>query len=79
MSTEKRTITNESGKAIDMMIDPANTFQHNYMSVEWILSKAQWKRLVKESDNSAWRTEGGSVIRFTCDPYAAECKYPGRP
>lgn len=78
MSTEKRTITNATGKSITIMIDPANTIQHIHSEVEWVLTESQWKRIRRESDNTAWRTERGAVIRFTCIPYAAECKYPGR-
>lgn len=78
MSTEKRTITNESGKSITMMIDPANTIRHMYNNVEWTVSESQWKRIVRESDNTSWRTEKGAVIGFTCHPHAAYCKYPGR-
>jgi hypothetical protein len=64
MSTEKRTITNESGKSITIMIDPANTNQHIHNEVEWTLTEAQRKRIRRESDNTAWRTERGAVIRF---------------
>lgn len=78
MSIEKRTITNESGKTLTMMIDPANTIQHIYGEVEWTVSESQWKRLVKESDNTAWSDERGAFIRFTCLPYAGGCRYPGR-
>lgn len=78
MSAEKRTITNESGKQITMMIDPANTNQHIYNQVEWTLTESQWKRISRESDNTAWSTEKGATIRFTCPPHAAGCKYPGR-
>lgn len=78
MKTEKRTITNESGKTITMMIDPANTNQHIYNSVEWMISPKQWKRIVGESDNTSWKTEIGATIKFTCHPFAADCKYPGR-
>ena len=65
MKRQKRTITNESGKSINMMIDPENTNQHIYNEVEWTLSEAQWRRLVRESDNTPWRTERGAVIRFS--------------
>ena len=79
MSAEKRTIMNESGKQITMMIDPADTNQHIHNEVEWTLTKSQWKRICRESDgNNTWRTERGAVIRFTCAPHAACCKYPGR-
>lgn len=71
MSTEKRTITNESGKSITMMIDHASTN-------EWTLTESQWKRICRESDNTAWRDERGAFVRFTCHPHAADCKYPGR-
>ena len=76
MSREKRTITNESGKSITIMIDPANTNIHS--AVEWIITASQWRRLVRESDNTAWRTERGAIIAWTCYPYALGCKYPGR-
>lgn len=76
MSTEKRTITNESGKTITIMIDPANTNIHS--AVEWIITPAQWRRLVRESDNTAWSTERGAIIAWTCYPYAFLCKHPGR-
>ena len=75
---QKRTITNENGKSITMMIDPENTNQHIYNEVEWTLSESQWRRLVRESDNTAWQDERGAVIRFTCLPHAANSKYPGR-
>jgi hypothetical protein len=78
MSTGKRTITNESGKSITMMIDPANTNRHIHNEVEWTLTEAQWKRICRESDNTAWRDERGATIRFACPPHAAGCKYPGR-
>lgn len=78
MSTEKRTITNESGKSITLLIDPADTNQHIYNKVEWTLSESQWKRIVRESDNTSWSTEKGATILFTCAPHAAGCKYPGR-
>lgn len=78
MSIEKRRITNDNGKTLTMMIDPENTNQYIYGEVEWTLSDSQWKRLVKESDNTAWRDERGAFIRFTCHPYAADCRYPGR-
>ena len=78
MSKEKRTITNESGKQISIMIDPAQTNQHIWNSVEWTVTDSQWKRIVAESDNTFWTTEKGAVITFTCHPYAADCKYPGR-
>ncbi len=78
MSTEKRTITNESGKSITIMIDPANTIQHIHSAVEWTITASQWRRLVRESDNTAWSTERGATIAWTCYPYAAGCKYPGR-
>jgi len=77
MSTEKRTITNESGKSITMMIDPESALQH-YTEVCWTLTQSQWRRIVRESDNTEWRTESGAKIRFTCPPHAADCKYPGR-
>ena len=76
MSKEKRTITNESGKSITIMIDPANTNIHG--AVEWMITASQWRRLVRESDNTPWRTGLGSTIAWTCYPYAAGCKYPGR-
>ena len=75
---ERRKITNGSGKSLSMMIDPTNTIQHIYSAVEWTITPAQWRRLVRESDNTAWRTERGATIRFTCHPHAADCKYPGR-
>lgn len=78
MSMEKRTITNESGKSITMKIDTANTNQHMYNEVEWTLTESQWKRIVRESDDTAWSTESGATILFTCSPHAADCKYPGR-
>lgn len=74
----KRTITNESGKTLTMMIDPANTIQLLYGEVEWTVSESQWKRICRESDNTAWSDECGAVIRFTCLPYAGGCRYPGR-
>ena len=78
MSKQKRTITNGSGKQITMLIDPSNTNMHIHNEVEWTLTEAQWSRIVRESDNTAWSTERGAVIRFTCAPHAADCKYPGR-
>jgi hypothetical protein len=78
MKTEKRTITNESGKQITLMIDPSNTNMHIHNEVEWTLTEAQWRRLVRESDNTAWRTERGATIAWTCYPYSAGCKHPGR-
>jgi len=78
MKTEKRTITNESGKQITLMIDPENTIQHISSAVEWTITPAQWRRLVRESDNTAWRTERGATIAWTCHPHAAACRYPGR-
>ncbi len=56
MSTEKRTI----------MIDPANTTQHIYSAVEWTITASQWRRLVRESDDTAWSTERGAIIEWTC-------------
>lgn len=78
MKKQKRTITNENGKSITMMIDPENTLQHIWNEVEWTLTEAQWRRLVRESDNTAWSTERGATIAWTCHPHAANCKYPGR-
>ena len=78
MSKEKRTITNKAGKEITIMIDPADTIQHIYSGVEWIITPAQWRRLVRESDNTAWSTERGTTIVWTCYPYASRCKHPGR-
>ena len=66
MKTERRTITNESGKQITMLINPENTIQHIYSAVEWTISPSQWRRLVRESDNTTWRTERGAVIEFHC-------------
>jgi len=77
MSREKRTITNESGKSITIMIDPEDAIQH-INSIEWTVTAAQWFRLVRESDNTVWRTEDGAVIEWTCHPVAYGCKYPGR-
>ena len=75
MSKQKRTITNESGKRITMMIDPEDTIQHIWNEVEWTISPAQWRRLVRESDgDTTWRTERGATIRFTCLPHATNCK-----
>ena len=67
---QKRTITNESGKQITMMIDPADTNQHIYSRVEWNVSESQWKRICRASDgnNTTWRTERGAVIEFHCPP-----------
>ena len=78
MSREKRTITNESGKTITIMIDPADTIRYIRGEVEWPITAAQWRRLVRESDNTPWSTEHGATIAWTCYPYAAGCKYPGR-
>ena len=79
MSTEKRTITNESGKSITIMIDQANTTQHiPGFAVEWTITASQWRRLVRESDNTAWRTERGATIAWTCYPFASGSKHPGR-
>lgn len=78
MSKEKRTITNESGKEITLMIDPENTNQHIWHTVEWTVTKSQWKRIVAESDCTHWTTEEDAVVKFTCHPFAAECEYPGR-
>ena len=75
---QSRTITNESGKTIKLMIDPATTLQHIHNEVEWYVSESQWKRLVRESNNTLWRTEKGAIVKFTCFPHAADCKYPGR-
>jgi len=75
---EQRKITNGSGKTITIMIDPNNTIQHIYCGVEWAITPAQWRRLVRESDNTAWRTERGATIAWTCYPFAAGCRYPGR-
>lgn len=67
MKTERRTITNESGKQITMLINPENTIQHIYSKVEWNISPSQWRRLVRESNgNMTWRTERGTVIEFHC-------------
>ena len=67
MSKQKRTITSERGKRITMMIDPEDTNQHIYSEVEWTISPAQWRRLVRASDdNTTWRTERGAVIKFHC-------------
>jgi hypothetical protein len=70
MKKQKRTITNESGKSINMMIDPENTNQHIYSRVEWNVSESQWKRICRASDgnNTTWRTERGAVIEFHCPP-----------
>ena len=70
MKTESCTITNESGKSI--------TIQHIHSAVELTITQAQWRRLVRESDNTVWRTEQGATIAWTCYPYATGCKYPGR-
>lgn len=78
MSKEKRTIANESGKKITIMIHPWNTIQHIHSEVEWTITPSQWRRLVRESDNTPWRTERGAIIAWTCYPYAACCKHPGR-
>jgi hypothetical protein len=79
MSASKRKITNESGKSITILIGPENTIlQTHYRGVEWAITPAQWRRLVRESDNTAWSTERGFPISWTCPPYAAYCKYPGR-
>ena len=79
---EKRTITNEYGKSITIMIDPKDTGPHNYdgneNEVEWTISPSQWRRLVRESDSTQWRDEQGAYILWWCDPYAAGCRYPGR-
>ncbi len=75
---ERRKITNGSGKTIMMMIDPANTTLHTYAKVRWALTKSQWRRLVRESDTTAWTTEFGATIVFDCPPFAAGCRYPGR-
>lgn len=75
---EKRTITNESGKAITIMFDPERTYPYIYSAVEWIITPAQWRRLVRESDNTPWKTERGATIAWTCYPYASGCKHPGR-
>ena len=75
---ERRKITNGSGKTITMMIDPAATTQHIYSAVEWTITPAQWRRIVRESDNTAWTTERGAIIAWTCYPHAAGCRYPGR-
>ena len=75
---ERRTITNESGKQITLMIDPNNTTQHTYAKVRWTLTKSQWRRLVRESDNTVWKTEFGATILFDCHPLIAGCRYPGR-
>ena len=68
MSTQKRTITNESGKSITLMIDPENTIQHIWNKVEWTISPSQWRRLVRAAGggNTTWRTERGAVIEFHC-------------
>ena len=60
------------------MIDPKDTCQHIYCEVEWTITASQWRRLVRESDNTPWRTERGAIIAWTCYPYAAGCKHPGR-
>ena len=89
MNPEKRTITNKSGKAITIMIDPENTIQHiPGLAEEWTITASQWRRLVRESDNTAWRTERsdntpwsterGATIAWTYYPYVAGCKHPGR-
>lgn len=75
---EKRIITNGSGKSIIMMIDPAKTIQHIWHTVEWTITPSQWRRIVRESDNTAWSTERGATIAWTCYPHAASCKYPVR-
>jgi len=75
---EKRKITNGSGKTIIMMINPNNTTQHTYDKVRWSLTPYQWKRLVRESDTTAWTTEFGATILFDCPPFTAGCRYPGR-
>ena len=77
MSKEKRTITNESGKSITILIAKADTVCYGN-TVEWAITPAQWRRLVSESDDTSWSTEHGETISFTCYPYAAGCKYPGR-
>ena len=77
MKTEKRTITNGNGKTITMMMAPSDT-QHTPSEVRWSLTKSQWQRIVRESDNTAWTTESGATILFDCPPFAADCKYPGR-
>ena len=78
MSKEKRTITNESGKTITIMIDPADAIQYIRGEVEWPITAAQWRRLVRESDITAWRTERGATIAWTCYPSASGCKHTGR-
>ncbi len=75
---ERRKITNESGKEITILIAPADTIQHIWHTVEWTITPSQWRRIVRESDNTAWSTERGATIAWTCYPYAAGCKYPGR-
>ena len=75
---ERRKITNGSGKTIAIMIDPTDTTQHISSAVEWTITPAQWRRLKAESDDSAWKTERGAIIAWTCYPHACECKRPGR-
>ena len=78
MSKEKRTITNESGTKLILMIDPTQTLQHFYRSVTWPVSPSQWSRIVAASDSSPWETEKGAFIDFDCPPMVAGCLYPGR-
>ena len=67
MKTERRTITNESGKQITLMIDPENTLQHIWNEVEWTISPSQWKRICAAGGgDTTWRTERGAVIEFHC-------------
>jgi len=75
---EKRIITNETGKEIAIMINPERTIQHIYNVVEWTITPAQWRRLVRESDYTAWMTESGATIVWMCYPHASGCMFPGR-
>ena len=77
MSREKRTITNESGKSITIMINPENVTRHVH-SIEWTITAAQWRRLVRESDFTPWHDEDGTTIEWTCYSIAYGCKCPGR-
>ena len=78
MKTELRTITNGNGKTINLRIAPSDTTQHIWHTVEWTITASQWRRIVRESDDTAWSTERGATVAWTCYPYAAGCKYPGR-
>ena len=80
--SKKMTITNEYGKKLSFWIDPENMSPHNFDGnsdeVEWTITASQWRRLVRESDNTAWHTEDGATILWWCYPHAAACRYPGR-